>query len=348
MTTTASALRDFNSWMNQYRLAHGTRPSKRAIDSFFTSHLAAQKATSLQTRGLDMQQSQYDQNMALRQQEMDDLRKAREEQNQTMETKGIFDLGTSAAMLYPNLKGIGSDVAGFFGGGGGAVAESSIGVGSAAPAGGTVASMQPISSSPMIAGEGSSLAGGVGAGGMPWASAGAGAAALGLELTRDNLGEWTEEQIGTSGRHVMDVGTRAGEGALTGFAVGGPPGAAVGAGIGLLVGLGEEIFGGGSWLCSKVAMEQGLSKVEIESLIQLRKYVGSKYSKPWAFYLNHGVNLLNEGASQIRSKLISPVVTIINRGDIDKAFQFYRAYVLDLIKKYNPEKYEFSKHKLGC
>lgn len=83
----------------------------------------------------------------------------------------------------------------------------------------------------------------------------AGAAVLGIEVARGNVGKWAEEQIGTSAGHASDIMSRGGQGAIIGAQFGGGYGAIAGAVIGTAVGIAEEIFG--TVICSEL-YRQGL------------------------------------------------------------------------------------------
>ena len=80
------------------------------------------------------------------------------------------------------------------------------------------------------------------AAGMSGMQAAAGVAAI--EVARKPVGEWSEEQIGTSAQHASDIMSRGGQGAIAGAYVGGPYGAIAGAVVGTAIGIIEEITGG--------------------------------------------------------------------------------------------------------
>lgn len=135
------------------------------------------------------------------------------------------------------------------GGAGGAIS------GGGAAAGGTGAAAIETGGGFYEAGAGGGMTAPSGMSGMQ-----AGAAVLGIEVARGNVGKWAEEQIGTSAGHASDIMSRGGQGAIIGAQFGGGYGAIVGAAIGTAVGIVEEISG--KVICTELH-RQGLLSDEV-------------------------------------------------------------------------------------
>jgi len=157
-----------------------------------------------------------------------------------------------AAMVSNTVQGIGTvgmgaylaKKAGLLGAGKAASTAAAAGAGEAIMTGAS-SSLPAVSGEAVTAGEALTNAGvvkGAGAGKGFLAAAGPVAAAAGLALTHDNMLDWTEEQVGTSGRHAAGIAGRTAQGALLGSVVPGV-GTAVGAAVGATVGVVEESWG---------------------------------------------------------------------------------------------------------
>ncbi len=122
-----------------------------------------------------------------------------------------------------------------------------------------------------------------------------------------------------------------------GYAVGGPVGGLVGMGIG-------EMIGGGTWLCTEVHKQVGLTEEQKKTLDEFRAYAKEHHPGWLEFYVRIGPEIVKainelEGLGfydDLKENMIEPVITFFGNDRKEDAFIAYKLYVIALIEEYTP------------
>ena len=137
-------------------------------------------------------------------------------------------------------------------------------------------------------------------------------------------------------------------GALTGAALTSwsGPGAIVGGVIGGVVGGVSSIIKG-TWICTAIREYVGTTKQERASMRKLRKYAKKNYPGWLEVYNLNGPTLieaidwfeddLEKFYGKLKDTFFRPCITLIENGEMENAFKFYKKKTIKLFRKYAPE-----------
>ncbi len=132
-------------------------------------------------------------------------------------------------------------------------------------------------------------------------------------------------------------------GGVAGYALAGTLGVTGPVGFigGMVIG---EMIGGGTWLCTEVHKQVGLTEEQKKTLDEFRAYAKEHHPGWLEFYVRIGPEIVKainelEGLGfydDLKENMIEPVITFFDNDRKEDAFIAYKLYVVALIEEYTP------------
>jgi hypothetical protein len=182
--------------------------------------------------------------------------------------------------------------------------------------------------------------------GMSAGTIGAGPAAagvIGVELLKDPISDWAQDTFGGEAGEIVNVAGRATQGGLAGAVVGGPVGAAVGAAVGTVVGVVEAVTD--SHICTATHNALGLRDGVLIAMKTLKKYAFKHHKKEISYYIKNcqlaiekaDNDYLLKYMTEFKQNTSEEVATLIENGEMEKAFEVYMGKAEELFLDYDPD-----------
>jgi hypothetical protein len=102
----------------------------------------------------------------------------------------------------------------------------------------------------------------------------------------------------------------------------------------------------GTWLCTEVGRNVGLTDEDNSDLIKLRRHAFRNHKGWFRFYWTKGPQLVAQIAKKepvsdfyrdLNEKMVKPCLDLIKSNDAEKAYELYKEITTDLFRRYTPE-----------